>query len=112
VFFGIIRGVQSRLALAGSMHVLVDTQESGTTEEQALQTLRSSVDGVILAASRLDGATLATWARVVPLVTVNRPGSVASVVIDTADGAAQALEHLASLGHRRVAYAAGPRTSW
>ena len=35
----------------------------------------------------------------------------ASVVIDTEDGSRQIIEHLASLGHRRLVYVAGPALS-
>jgi LacI family transcriptional regulator len=35
-----------------------------------------------------------------------------SVTADSADGMRQAIGHLHALGHRRVAYVAGPRTSW
>ncbi|UJP39634.1 LacI family DNA-binding transcriptional regulator [Cellulomonas palmilytica] len=114
-FFGVIRGTQSRLREGGYAHVLVDTEESVEAEERALRSLRRSVDGVILAASRLDDDSLVRWSADVPLVTLNRTFPALdspSVVIDTPGGAVQALEHLASLGHRRVAYAGGPRTSW
>ncbi|ASR55119.1 LacI family transcriptional regulator [Cellulomonas sp. PSBB021] len=114
-FFGVIRGTQSRLREGGYAHVLVDTEESVEAEERALRSLRRSVDGVILAASRLDDDSLVRWSGDIPLVTLNRtfPALTSpSVVIDTPSGAVQALEHLASLGHRRVAYAGGPRTSW
>ena len=114
-FFGVIRGTQSRLREGGYAHVLVDTEESVEAEERALRSLRRSVDGVILAASRLDDDSLVRWSADVPLVTLNRTFPALespSVVIDTPSGAVQALEHLASLGHRRVAYAGGPRTSW
>jgi DNA-binding LacI/PurR family transcriptional regulator len=35
-----------------------------------------------------------------------------SVVSDFADGARQVIEHLAGLGHRRIAYLSGPRDAW
>jgi LacI family transcriptional regulator/LacI family repressor for deo operon, udp, cdd, tsx, nupC, and nupG len=114
-FFGIVRGTQARLREGGYVHVLVDTEESVEAEERTLRTLRRSVDGMILAASRLDDESLAAWSREVPLVTINRsfPGlDCPSVTIDTPGGAVQGLEHLASLGHTRIAYAGGPRTSW
>ena len=35
-----------------------------------------------------------------------------SVIIDSADGMDQAVDHLAALGHRTIAYLNGPRRSW
>jgi LacI family transcriptional regulator len=79
-------------------------------ELDALQRMRSA-DGFILAASRLSDAQLAEAAKTQPLVTINR-ASTPTVVIDTPSAIVQALEHLASLGHRRVCYVSGPPTSW
>jgi DNA-binding LacI/PurR family transcriptional regulator len=36
----------------------------------------------------------------------------AAVLMDSADGMKQAVQHLAALGHERVAYLSGPRSSW
>jgi LacI family transcriptional regulator len=112
-FFGIIRGTQRQLHASGYSHVLVDTEESVDLERAALQKLRGSTDGVILSASRLTDSELAGWRDRMPIVAINRqmPG-LRSVSIDTASGVAQAVEHLASLGHRGIAYIAGPRHSW
>uniref|UniRef100_UPI002028FC0B LacI family DNA-binding transcriptional regulator n=1 Tax=Actinotalea sp. C106 TaxID=2908644 RepID=UPI002028FC0B len=112
LFFGMVRGVQSRLRDAGFVHVLADTEESVEREEQVMAELRGSVDGVVLAAPRADEATVTAWARAFPVVTVNRDVPGPRVLTDTAGGVVQALQHLVSLGHRRVAYAAGPRRSW
>lgn len=114
-YFGIVRGTAARLRAAGYVHVLVDTEESVDAEDRALRALRPTVDGAVLAASRLDDARLQRWARDLRLVTLNRPlpgGAGRGVLVDTAGGSVRALEHLAALGHRRVAYAAGPPTSW
>ncbi|WP_448061286.1 LacI family DNA-binding transcriptional regulator [Cellulomonas hominis] len=111
-FFGVVRGTQSRLRASGYVHVLVDTEESVEAEERALLTLRGSVDGVVLAASRMPDDRLEAWARELPTVTLNRAVPAPSVVVDTVGGALQALAHLSGLGHRRVGYAAGPSTSW
>ncbi|MBO9556069.1 LacI family DNA-binding transcriptional regulator [Cellulomonas sp.] len=111
-FFGIVRGTQAALRAAGYTHVLVDTEESVQAEERALRMLRTSADGAVLAAPRLGDEWLVAWSSALPLVTLNRPVNGAGVVIDTPGGAVQALEHLASLGHERIAYAGGPRTSW
>ena len=34
------------------------------------------------------------------------------MIVDSADGIKQAVEHLAALGHRRCAFVSGPRHSW
>jgi LacI family transcriptional regulator len=48
-----------------------------------------------------------------PIVLLNRRVTpFPSVTADSADGMRQAIGHLHALGHRRVAYVAGPRTSW
>jgi DNA-binding LacI/PurR family transcriptional regulator len=44
---------------------------------------------------------------------VNRRfGNLPSVIFDNVDGMRQAVAHLQALGHRRVAWVGGPRTSW
>jgi DNA-binding LacI/PurR family transcriptional regulator len=51
--------------------------------------------------------------REVPLVVVNRQiAGLPAVVMDVAQGARLAIEHLAGLGHRRIGLLAGPRGSW
>lgn len=112
-YFGIIRGTQHQLKAAGYTQLLVDTEESGDLEENMLLSLRRSCDGAIVMASRLSDTRLASLASEIPLVVINRatPG-VPNVVLDSPVGVDQALEHLASLGHRHVIYISGPRTSW
>ncbi|AYG02648.1 LacI family DNA-binding transcriptional regulator [Gryllotalpicola protaetiae] len=112
-YFDIIRGAQQELGPAGYTPLLLDTEESEELEEAMLRRLRASYDGAIIAASRLTDRRLAELARTVPLVAINRQTrGVPSVFIDTPAGVEQVLEHLVSHGHRRVAYAAGPPTSW
>jgi len=48
-----------------------------------------------------------------PVVMLNRRvGQMPSVVFDNIDAAKQAVTHLVALGHRRIAYIAGPGASW
>jgi len=112
-YFDLIRGALRQLRTAGYVQLLVDTEESGEIEADTLDLMRKSADGVVLAASRLGEDELVAAAARQPIVTVNRdlPG-VPSVIIDTPSGVRQALTHLHSLGHRRVAYVAGPSGSW
>lgn len=109
-FLDLIRGTQLRLRDEGYGHLLVDTGEAPEVEEEALRSLRGNVDGAILGASRLSDRRLAVWESRLPIVTINRAR--AAVVTDTADGAGQALRHVAGLGHREIAYLGGPEASW
>jgi DNA-binding LacI/PurR family transcriptional regulator len=112
-YFPLIRGAQNQLKAAGFAQLLIDTEDSGELESHLLHKMRLTFDGAILAASRLSERELAAVAAEMPIVTVNRNvRGVQSVVIDSPAGIAQAVEHLISLGHRDIVYAAGPESSW
>jgi len=112
-YFDVIRGTQEGLKAAGYTQVLIDTEESADLEARSLDLLATTAVGAILAATRLDDRALQDAAARIPLVLLNRavPG-VSHVVIDTAPAVEQAVEHLASLGHRRICYVGGPSGSW
>lgn len=112
-YFDILRGTQQQLKGAGYAQLLIDTEDSGEHEAEMLHKMRRSLDGAILAASRLSARALARLAGEIPLATINRNvRGVPSVVIDTPAGISQAAEHLISLGHRDVVYVSGPHGSW
>jgi DNA-binding LacI/PurR family transcriptional regulator len=112
-YFGLIRGAQHHLKAAGYALLLFDTEDSGERETHILRKLHRSIDGAVLAASRLADRELVTVAGELPIVTVNRNvKGVPRVIIDTPGGIAQAAEHLISLGHRDIVYVSGPENSW
>ncbi|NUS53637.1 MAG: LacI family DNA-binding transcriptional regulator [Streptomycetaceae bacterium] len=112
-YFGLIRGTQQQLKAAGYAHLLIDSENSAELESHMLTKMRQSIDGAILAASRLSDRALAALATDLPLVAINRTvRGVQSVVIDSPSGIAQATEHLISLGHREIVYLSGPENSW
>jgi DNA-binding LacI/PurR family transcriptional regulator len=112
-YFDIIRGTGRQLRAAAYSQLLVDTEESGEIEADLIERMRPQFDGLILAASRLSDRAITSLAERTPVVVVNRTvPHVPSVVIDTASGMTLALEHLVSLGHREIAYVAGPERSW
>ncbi|QFG23245.1 LacI family DNA-binding transcriptional regulator [Actinomadura sp. WMMB 499] len=95
-------------------HLFVaDTDENPTEEEDLVQTFFKQVDGIVLCSPRLSNKALEKLAETIPFVLVNRRlRGVPTVVMDVANGARAAMEHLAGLGHRRVALVAGPAGSW
>lgn len=95
-------------------HIFVaDTNEDALVEEDLVRTLAKQVDGVLLCSPRMSNSLIEQLSREVPLVVVNRlVAGLPCVVMDVAQGARQAIEHLAGLGHRRLALLGGPRGSW
>jgi len=111
--FGLIRGAEAQARAAGYTLILGDTQQSPDLEVAHAERLQSSVDGLVLSGSRLPEQRLTELAEQRPLVLFNREVSgLPSVVMDSVDGSRQIIDHLAALGHRRIAYLAGPRESW
>ena len=112
-FFDIIRGTQAQAKARGYRHILVDTEASREIEARAVAELGAAVDGVVLAGSRLTDEQIIVTSRQLPVVVVNREiEGIPSVVVDTSTGVAEALDYLVSLGHKRVAFLAGPASSW
>jgi LacI family transcriptional regulator len=95
-------------------HVFVaDTNEDATVEEELVLALAKQVDGVLLCSPRMSNTQIERLSRDVPLVVVNRPvPGLPAVVMDVAQGARLAVEHLAELEHRHIALLGGPRGSW
>jgi LacI family transcriptional regulator len=113
VVFGIVRGAEKAASAEGYTLIIAESQESGDAEAAAVSRILPSVDGVILAMSRLATNRIHAIAREKPLVLINRAvEDVATVLPDVSQGATALLDHLHELGHRSVAYLSGPTTSW
>jgi DNA-binding LacI/PurR family transcriptional regulator len=112
-YFELIRGAEMRAKASEYTLVLVNAEETPRIEYEQIQRLAKSVDGFLLAASRLPDENLAELATAYPTVLLNREhAGISSVVLDHRVGCRQMVEHLASLGHRSLVYLAGPRNSW
>ncbi|TFV77707.1 LacI family transcriptional regulator [Blastococcus sp. CT_GayMR19] len=111
--FGLVRGAEAQARAASSTLIIADTQGGPELETAHLDRLASSVDGFLLAASRLSDTELQDLAERLPVVLFNRRvEGLASLATDSADGSRQIVEHLAALGHRSLAYLAGPSGGW
>jgi LacI family transcriptional regulator len=95
-------------------HVFVaDTDEDPRVEEEVIQTFTKQVDGVLLCSPRLSNRAIDRLRRDVPFVVVNRRvKGLPAVLMDAGHGARLAVEHLTTLGHRRLALLVGPEGSW
>ena len=90
----------------------MDTGEHPDEEVRAVRSLSQDVDGFIVVSPRRLHRELDVLGSS-PAVFVNRPvRDHASILLRTAPAVADALHHLASLGHERLAYLGGPGGSW
>jgi LacI family transcriptional regulator len=109
----LIRAAQAAADTAGFCVFLGDSDEDPGREDLLVAKLALQVEGFVLASSRLSAEKISEHGARRPLVLVNRDiRGIPRVLIDTAGGVTRAVEHLTELGHRRVAYVAGPASSW
>ena len=112
-YFGIIRGAQAAAAEVGYTMLLADAQESDVLEREALDRALPTVEGIVLASSRMSDSAIHMIAKQKPMMVLNRAiADVPSLVTDNPGGVRRAVEHLAHLGHRSITYLAGPEASW
>jgi len=113
VFFNVVRGAEAAAAAAGYTIVITESQESSANEAEALNRILPTVDGVILATTRLSDQEIRAINESKPVVLVNRQvDGVADVVPSNEPGIAAAVKLLADFGHKHIAFLSGPRASW
>lgn len=110
----VIRAAQAHAATEAVSTVVGDTDEDPAKELDLLAELERRTDGVVLVSSRLPEEKVREVARRGhPLVLVNRDvAGVPRILVDSAPGIREAVDHLAALGHRHIAYVSGPAGSW
>ncbi|HEY3436533.1 MAG TPA: LacI family DNA-binding transcriptional regulator [Actinotalea sp.] len=116
-FPDVVRGMQHRAREYGYPVLLADSAEDPSAEPALVRTLARNVDAIVLCSPRMSDAELTEAARLRPVVLVNREApagpaaTVPAVTIDNAGGIQQAVRHLHALGHRRIGFVSGTRTS-
>ncbi len=114
LFPPIVRGLEDRLAADGYVALIGNTDSDHTREEMVFELMRARhVDGYVMATATAHSKVLAEAARAgLPVVLMNRLAeeySFPSVSVDNERGVRMVVAHLAGLGHRRIAYVAGPQ---
>ena len=112
-FSAVLKGCHGRARESQHVVFLADAEEDPRVEAEVVAAMAKQVDGIVLCSSRMTADQLDRVVGLAPLVLLNRqvPG-IPSILMDSADGMRQAVEHLAALGHRRVAHLSGPASSW
>ncbi|HEY2601883.1 MAG TPA: LacI family DNA-binding transcriptional regulator [Thermoleophilaceae bacterium] len=113
LFPPMVRGIEDALAEAGFTALIANTDNHPDRALAALETMRiRQADGCIAATATRDDGLLADAAGELPMVLINRRvlnHAIPAVVGDDRSGVRQAVEHLAALGHERIAHVAGPQ---
>jgi LacI family transcriptional regulator len=107
-FAAITSSIEIDLVGRGMAVVVSSLGQAAERERSALEALlRRQISGLIVACASADQAYLAPWQNRTPMVFVDRPPKGISgvyVIEDDLAGARQAVTHLASHGHQRVAF--------
>jgi DNA-binding LacI/PurR family transcriptional regulator len=110
-FTDVIDGIEAESEARGYKTIICTASRLASVERRALDTLLElRVDGVILASPMLDTGTITSTSEEVPVVLVARHLAgepIDSVSNDDPAGAGLVVEHLAALGHRRIAHVDG-----
>lgn len=109
-FSEVIRGIDLAARQHG-YHLLLSGSHSDRDEMRAVvQAVRGLVDGLIVMSPDLEpSALLADLPSGIEVVMLNsRVDGRASITVDNAGGAREVVRHLRSLGHKRIAFIAGP----
>jgi LacI family transcriptional regulator len=112
----VLRGIENTLYQSSFLPILTDVHNERSRFERYLEMLLDRrIEGLVVLANWLfvDINVLADLEKNnIPTATVGRElknDKISSVIVDNAAGARAALEHLHSLGHRKIAFIRGPR---
>jgi LacI family transcriptional regulator len=110
-FADVVHGVERAAARAGYSLLLTDTHDEPAGQARAVATLLSRrVDAVVLAPSHDPTSVIAqVTERKLPIVLIDRlfDAPVDQIGSENVEPTAQLVDHLASLGHRRIGMVAG-----
>ena len=113
IFADYVKAAQHRCLDLGYGLLVIDSEESGAIEKNAVEIARSHVDGIILGSSRRSDSAIRKLAETKPVIALNRSiRGVKSIIGNVQTGMEEAVNHLAQLGHTDVTYISGPQTSW
>lgn len=112
-FASVIKGVAARTRAPEHPLFVSETDEDASREGVTIRSLLRGTDGLLLCSPRTSDEEVRDAVADAPVVVLNRqvPG-LPSVTYDVTSGARQAVQHLMALGHRHIAYVAGPAGSW
>ncbi len=115
-FSEIVRGAEAELAEAGYILVLMHSHENPEIEEQRIEVVKGySVDGLLIIPVAIGGKD-EVFQKLVeekwPFILIDKDMpeiDAPFIMTDDVAGSRMLMEHLISLGHRRIGFISGPR---
>lgn len=113
IFADYVKAAQHRCLDLGYGLLVIDSEETGAIEKNAVELARPHVDGIILGSSRRSDSAIRKLAETKPVIALNRSiRGVKSIIGNVQTGLEAAVNHLVGLGHTEITYISGPQTSW
>jgi LacI family transcriptional regulator len=111
-FSEIVRGMDREASKRGYLLLLSNLHSGSEQAANALRAMRGRVDGLVVMAPHLGAAELsAALPRGLPSILINTrdaSGQYPAIHLDNAAGARAVVDHLASMGRRRLVHISGP----
>lgn len=115
-FPDVVKGIHNLAAQSNYRLLIADSDGNPSDEIPIIRDLIRQVDGIILISPRMTVSELKSLENsAIPIVLVNRMEAgvgLPSVGVDNFSAMSELIGHLASLGHKRVAFLSGPQESW
>lgn len=103
----LVKAIQAACRRQSISLLVVDGEDDPEADAEELERIIGRVDGALVFAPRMDAERLRALDAVSPVVLLNHVAEgLPSVILSAPEGARQAVEHLAALGHRSIAYLA------
>ena len=107
----VAKAVHREARSAGYALFIAGSDRRPDEEYRLARAMAAQVDGLLMMSPRIDDELFEPLQAVTPLTVINRlVDDCPAVLIPTADGMNQAVDHLYALGHRRIVYLAGSRS--
>jgi LacI family transcriptional regulator len=115
-FPDVVKGIHNLATPSNYRLLIADSDGSPEDEISIIRDMLRQVDGIILVSPRMSIDDLKSLENAQsPVVLINRmePGvGLPSVGVDNFSAMSELIGHLASLGHKRIAFLSGPKESW
>jgi LacI family transcriptional regulator len=115
-FSELIRGIDTAARSHGLHLLLSGSHGDGAEAAAAIKAMSGRVDGLLIMSPHLDARALAdNLPRGLPVVLMNTRGDgvqATSLTVDNYGGAYAMVRHLAGLGHKSIAFIAGPEPNF